>query len=92
MDASDPRRFKRLGHRWLQHPGGKGEIRAELLEEGGEPLEGYQISRSDPFREDSQSHVMSWEGESDLSPLRGKRIRIRFSLKNAKLYSFRLAE
>jgi len=92
VDALDPRRFKRLGHRWREHPGGEGEIRAELLDEAGTPLEGYQLSRSDPFKGDSQSKLMSWGGESDLSPLRKKRIRIRFSMKNAKLYSFRLVE
>lgn len=92
VDALDPRRFRRLGHRWREHPGGEGEIRAELLDEAGATLEGYQLSRSDPFKGDSQSKLMSWGGESDLSPLRKKRIRIRFSMKNAKLYSFRLVE
>ena len=91
-DASDRRRVKRLGQRWLEHPGGEGEIRAELLDEEGSPLEGYQMSRSDPFRRDSQSHLMTWEGKSDLSALREKKIQIRFSLKNAKFYSFRLVE
>lgn len=61
-------------------------------DEGGSPLKGYQLSRSDPFRGDSQSHLMTREGESDLSPLQGRRIQVRFSMKNAKFYSFRLAE
>ncbi len=69
----------------LESVGGK------LPKSPGNQVEGYQLSRADPFRGDFQYHLMSWEGESDLSPLQRKRIRIRFSMKNAKFYSFRLA-
>ena len=72
VDASDPRRFKRLGHRWLEHSGGDGELRAELLDEGGSPLKGYQRSRSDPFQGDSQSHLMTWGGRIGSIASQGK--------------------
>ena len=89
-DASDPSVWRREGNRWKKHPGGKGEVRVELLDENGSVLPGFEAERCDPLRVDSLAHAVSWSGQSDLSSLKDRKIRIRFLLSNAKLYSFRL--
>ena len=89
-DASDPSVWRREGSRWKKHPGSQGEIRVELLDENGSVLPGYEAGRCDPLRTDSLAHPVRWEGQSDLNSLKDRKIRIRFLLKNAKLYSFRL--
>ena len=45
---------------------------------------------ADPMTESSIDHVVSWNGESDLSALAGKSIKLRYYFKNSKLYSFQL--
>ena len=89
-DASDPSVWRREVNRWKKHPGGQGEIRVELLDENGSVLSGFEAGRCDPIRADSVAHAVSWNGQSELSLLQDRKIRIRFLLRNAKLYSFRL--
>ena len=89
-DASDPSVWRREWNRWKKHPGGQGEVRVELLDEDGSVLPGFESARCDPLRSDALSHTMSWDGQSDLNSLKDRKIRIRFLLSNAKLYSFRL--
>lgn len=89
-DASDPSVWRREGSRWKQHPGGQGEVRVELLDENGSPLPGFEADRCDPLRSDALAHTVSWGGQSDLSSLENRKVKIRFLLRNTKLYSFRL--
>ena len=63
-----------------------GTIRAELLDEEGNPIAGREPSATIPFTADSLDAPLEWKGEA--AAIAGKTIRIRFHLKNAKLYSF----
>lgn len=89
-DAADPSVWRREWNRWKKHPGGRGEVRAELLDENGSVLPGFEAARCEPLRSDALAHTMNWEGRSDLNSLKDRKIQVRFLLRNAKLYSFRL--
>ena len=74
---------------------GNGSLRVAVLDEGGAPIPGFdadscQAVSSDTLS-DGNSGWICWKNEPDLRRLTGKRIRLRFSLQNARLYSFRVA-
>ena len=64
------------------------EVRVELLRPNHELLPGFGFEDADPITTTGLSHVVSWQGKSDLSELAGGPIKLRFHFKNAKLYSF----
>lgn len=66
-----------------------GTIRVELLGEDDQPLPGYALDDCVPVTADGVSVPVSWKDHSDLSAAVGKTSRIRFELKNARLYSYR---
>jgi len=64
------------------------EVRVEILSPHHEPLSGFTFDDSDPITTSGQDNVVSWNGNSELSTLLNKTIKLRFYFKNAKLYSF----
>ena len=66
-----------------------GSIQVEALSAEGEVLGGYEREASMIFSGDSLRHEMLWKNERDLADFRGQRIRLKFYLSNAVLYSFR---
>jgi hypothetical protein len=42
-------------------------------------------------RKDALAHTVSWQGKSDLSALKGRAVYLRFEMKKAGLYTFRIA-
>ncbi len=70
----------------------KGELRAELLSEDGRVLPPFTRENSRPFTGDSTLTELTWNGAPDLSAHLGKPVRLRFHLKNGKLYSFWIAQ
>ena len=81
-----PIRFKgrRLEINGLTKSGGK--ITVVVLDADGRPLRGWESS--DPFSGDEIRHVMTFDGQSDVSSLQGKAISLRFHLTDAQLFSF----
>ncbi len=83
----------------LQHPGGKlivnavtgpdGYVKAELFDKAGRPVKNYDAIKSREFKGDSLNAQLTWK-EKNTVPSVGEGIRIKFLLKNAKLYSFRI--
>jgi hypothetical protein len=67
---------------------GIGEIRVELLTFNHRKIEGFTFDDADPIMESGLDQVVSWNDDSDLSRLAGQPIKLRFYIKNAKLYSF----
>ena len=67
---------------------GPGEVKVEILRANHKKLPGFSFDDADPITEGSTSQVVSWNGNSDVSALAGKPIKLRFYFKNAKLYSF----
>lgn len=67
--------------------GTKNYVKAELLDEGGHAIEGYSHSDCDPIHANSVDHVVTWKGNSDVSQLAGRVIRVKIYMKGAELYA-----
>ena len=65
-----------------------GQLRVEVLDRQGRPLEGFGASDCDAFSGDEVRHPVTWKGNDGLVQLAETPIRLRFYLKNAALYSF----
>jgi hypothetical protein len=65
-----------------------GELTAEVLDEGGRPLPG--LSRGDcvPVAADKTLQAVKWKAGNDLAAAAGKAVRLRFHLRNARLFAF----
>lgn len=68
----------------------EGECRVAVLDADGEPLTGFAREDCVPITGDAVRQVVQWRG-SDRLPT-GEPIRLRFHLKQAKLFSYRVAE
>lgn len=53
----------------------------------GQEISRYELSRCTSLTGDAIRKTVSWEGESDISPLKGQTVRLRFQLQDADLYS-----
>ena len=67
---------------------GPAEVRVEVLTSNHRKIEGFTFDDADPITQSGQDHVVSWNGNPDVSRLTGRPIKLRFYFKNAKLYSF----
>jgi len=66
-----------------------GEALVELLDEHGQPIPGYTMADCDVIHSANQiSHVVNWNGASDLTKLAGKTVRLRIRLVDTDLYAF----
>jgi len=65
-----------------------GELRVEILDEAGEPLAPFTRENCRPIRADSTLEPVAWSGAEDVSALRNKPVRFRFTLRNGSLYAF----
>ena len=66
----------------------KGSVVVEILDAADKTVPGFGVGDCDAFTGDAIRHTVTWRGESDVSTLAGKAVRLRFHLKNAKFYSF----
>ena len=66
----------------------QGAMAVEILDRAGRPLSGFGRSDCNIFSGDAVRHRISWQGRSNLQEFAGKTVRLRFYLRNAKLYSF----
>jgi hypothetical protein len=81
----------------LEVPGGslevnadvRGELRVELLDEADRPLAGYAAADCQVVRSDSLRHVIRWKRGVNLDELRGKSVKVRFTLRDGALYAFK---
>ncbi len=68
-----------------------GEVVVEVLDEAGQPIPGYSQRDAEVFKALDELRLrLSWKGQENLAVLRGKIIRLKFHLKNAKLYAFQV--
>ena len=63
-----------------------GQIVVELLDAAGRLVEG--VPPSEPFRGNDLRHVVRFAGQTDVSATADKAVVLRFTMKNAELYSF----
>jgi len=64
------------------------EVKVEILDGRHAPINGFAIDDADTLTTTGINQVVSWNGQSDVSALAGKPVRLRIHFKNAKLYAF----
>jgi len=71
-----------------------GYVKAAVLDIDGKPVRGYGLDQCRPMRKDTVSGAITWAGAAALPAGAGmaieKHLRLRFEVRNAKLYSFRV--
>lgn len=69
----------------------KDENRVAVCDEKGTPISGFGLKDCRSIAADSVRNIVSWKKRSGLESLAGRPIRLRFQMKNAKLYAFQFA-
>jgi len=69
-----------------------GYVLVEIQDENGKTIRGFSLADCDPIKTDNIRHVVSWKGKSDVSRLAGKVVRLKFKMKNAKLFALQFRE
>lgn len=75
------------GSRLLLNTSVKGSLRVAFVDEDGGDIEGYGFSDCEPIEADSTSVVVKWNGSGDVGKLAGQTIRLKFQMKDARLYA-----
>jgi hypothetical protein len=65
-----------------------GAIRVEAIDALGRVIKGFSKDNCKPITGDDFRHVVSWKAGSNCHPLQARPIKLRFHLKQAKLFSF----
>ena len=65
-----------------------GFVKVGILDENGRPLSGFSPAECDEINGDSVSQKVSWKGNSDVSSLAGKPVKLRFDMMHAAVYNF----
>ncbi|MHC4622822.1 MAG: LamG-like jellyroll fold domain-containing protein [Planctomycetota bacterium] len=65
-----------------------GGARVAILSGDGKPMRGFSLGDCDRIKGDHIRRTVAWNGTSDVGPLAGKVIRLKFEMQNAKLYAF----
>ena len=69
----------------------KGEVITEVLDEAGRPIPGFTRNEAKPVRgRDGLRLRPAWSAGKDLSSLGGQVVRLKFHLRNARLYAFQV--
>lgn len=65
-----------------------GSVRVQIVEPDGKQIQGFSFADCKPIIENSLASPVKWK--KSLSEIKGKPVRLVFSLKNARLYAFNL--
>lgn len=68
-----------------------GEIRVEIQDEYGQAIPGFTLDQCVPVFGDELDRAINWDGDRTLSSLNGIPVRLRITLKDADLYSFKFS-
>ena len=72
--------------------GAMGEAWVELQDETGKPLPGYDFDNAVSVDRNGVAQEVWWRGGPDVGSLSGRPIRMRVTMRSAKLYAFQFAE
>ena len=64
-----------------------GSVQVEIQGEAGDPIEGFTLAQCPEIFGDEIERVVVWEGGSDVGPLTGQPVRLRFVMQDADLYA-----
>jgi hypothetical protein len=65
-----------------------GTVLVELQDEAGKPIQGFTVSDADEINGNSVRRPVTWNDSGDVSALASKPIRLRFVMRDTKLYAF----
>lgn len=69
----------------------KGMVLVEVLDERGRPIPGFSQIQAEVCRDVDELRLQpQWQGHPDLATLKGRVVRLKFRLQNAKLYAFQV--
>ena len=66
-----------------------GSVTVEVLDADGVARQGFGRADAEPLASDSLAHKVAWKSHPDLSSLTGEVVRLKFRIKEAKMFSFR---
>ena len=66
----------------------RGELRAEVLDEAGHSIAPFTLKNCRLVQVDSTLQEVTWADAENLTALRGKMVRFRFTLRQGSLYAF----
>lgn len=64
-----------------------GRVLVEIEDENGKAIDGFSLDECDAIESDSIRHVVLWKGSSNLSRLSGKTVRLKFEMRETKLFA-----
>lgn len=67
-----------------------GSIRVEIQGADGKPVPGFALEECPEIWGDEIERVVAWKGGTDVGSLAGKTVRLRFAMKDADVYAFRV--
>ncbi len=66
-------------------------MKVELLDAVGKPIPEFSGNAAKTYRGYGNLRLEpKWKDQADLSSLKGKEVRLRFTIENAKLYAFQI--
>ena len=68
--------------------GAGGVVRVEIQDEQSAAIPGFSLADADEINGNYLRKVVTWNGTSDVGPLAGRPVRLRFIMRDTKLYSF----
>ena len=68
--------------------GEDGHVAVEIIDHAGTPLPDFSLDRADHITGDSIRALSTWKDNPDIGKLNGRPLKLRFHLRNARLYSF----
>ena len=68
--------------------GATGHARVELRDEQNLPIKGFTVEECDLIRGNHIHYRVTWNGDGDVSALAGRPLRLRFVMRNARLFAF----
>lgn len=77
---------------YIAWPMPPGELRIELQDADGKPLEGLSLADCPPLRGDAIAQVVRWKSGDTPGPFAGRPVRLRFQLRHADLFSFQFVD
>lgn len=75
-------------HLELNADASAGSMRVELQDAEGRALPGFALADSRILREDGTALITGWNSKPDLASLAGRTVRLKFELRNARLFAF----
>ena len=72
--------------------GAGGWLKVELLDAAGQPLPGFGLDAADAVLGNGVSKPVTWQGRGDVSSAAGRPVRLRFVMRDVKLYAFQFGD